>query len=57
MNLIIYKHYNNNFTKDQIKEEIDNDFSNGDQTVAYISGSEDIMEVLKELIKTAYPVC
>lgn len=51
MNLIIHKHYQN---KEQANEDIDINYANEDKTIAYISGSEDIMKVLKELIKTQY---
>lgn len=52
MDLVIYKHYSN---KEQLEQEMQSNAKNRNQTIAYMSGSEDIMTVLKELIKTAYP--
>ena len=51
MNLIIYKYYED---INKMQEEIDSNASNGDETIAYVSGNNDIMVVLKELIKTEY---
>ncbi len=51
MNLIIYKHYNNT---DEMQTDINEHANNGDRTVAYITGDNDILSVLKELIKTEY---
>ena len=36
--------------------DIDDNANNGDQTVAYLTGSHDIFDILKELIKTEYKV-
>lgn len=52
MNLIIYKHYD----KDVSKSQIQSDMGNDDYTISFVSGKEDIMQVLKELIKTKYTV-
>ena len=49
MNLIIYKNYSN---KETAREEMDVNADNNDQTIAYVSGKEDMMSVLKGLIKT-----
>lgn len=51
LNLIIYKNYSN---KETAREEIDINADNNDQTIAYVSGKEDMMSVLKGLIKTVY---
>ena len=52
MNLILYKHYN----KEASTSLIQSDMNDEDYTISFVSGSEDIMEVLKELIKTKYTV-
>ena len=49
LNLIIYKNYSN---KETAREEMDVNADNNDQTIAYVSGKEDMMSVLKGLIKT-----
>lgn len=51
MNLIIHKHYNN---KEELQKEMDDNADIGDRTIAYLSGSHDILDVIKELIKTEY---
>lgn len=51
MDLIIHKHYKD---KEELKKEMDNNADNGDRTIAYLSGSQDILDVIKELIKTEY---
>lgn len=51
MNLIIHKCYKN---KNQAQKDIDNAATNNNTTIAYIDGKEDIIKVLKELIKTEY---
>lgn len=53
MNLVIYKHYSNT---EELQKEMNENASNGDRTIAYMSGSKDILDVLKELIKTEYKV-
>lgn len=49
MNLIIHKHYKNIH---EMQEDMNNNANNGDTTIAYITGDNDILSVLKELIKT-----
>lgn len=51
MDLIIHKHYND---KDELQKEMDDNANNGDRTIAYLSGGQDILDVIKELIKTEY---
>ena len=53
MNLIIHKYYNN---ANEMQADINENANNEDRTIAYLSGKEDIMKVLKELIKTEYKV-
>lgn len=53
MNLIIYKHYDKD---DNVSDDINSNAANGDHTIGYVSGNEDIMDVLKALIKTKYTV-
>lgn len=52
MNLVVYRHYN----KDSSKGLIQSDMDNGDYNISYVSGKEDIITILKELIKTKYTV-
>lgn len=51
MNLIIHKHFGN---IDEAQIEMDHNANNGDKTIVYISGDNDIVNILKELIKTEY---
>lgn len=51
MDLIIHKHYNN---KEELQKEMNDNANNGDRTIAYLSGDQDILDVIKELIKTDY---
>ena len=51
MNLVIYKHYSN---AEELQKEMDENASNGDRTIAYLSGGRDILDFIKELIKTEY---
>lgn len=51
MNLIIHKHFGN---IDEVQIEMGRNANNGDKTIAYISGDNDIINILKELIKTEY---
>ena len=52
MNLVVYRHYNKDTSEGLIQSDMDND----DYNISFISGNEDIMTVLKELIKTKYTV-
>lgn len=54
MNLILYKHYNKNTSNSLIQSDMGND--ENDHIIGFVSGDKDIMEVLKELIKTKYTV-
>ena len=51
MSLIIYKHYKN---KEQAEQELQSNTIDGNQTIVYVSGKDDIMMVLKELIKSEW---
>lgn len=51
MNLIIHKHFK---SIDEVQIEMDHNANNGDKTIVYISGNKDIVNILKELIKTEY---